>query len=259
MIFKENPILNRVIEENGSFNILIISNNNDDIVSINKILDKENSFYNYFICEDNDSIFDTLNTQSINLILMDYIFLDFENNNVLKKIKDFDSDLECILFSSGYSENSLIKIINSNLVYKLFIKPFNDEDLFNAIHKGLEIYFLKKYSEEYKEEIENKNLIFEELYIRMDNILKNISDGVIVIFPDGKINLATDRAKQIIFNDEDINLFGTSLFDTQIDDYLKQKIFFFIRGESFSEKIEWSVHNTIFSIYITRFENNKKK
>ncbi|MBP7552553.1 MAG: hypothetical protein KA885_03930 [Spirochaetes bacterium] len=255
---KNKTVLNNRANNGDKFTVLVVDN--DDMIKNDiQSIPSTSKCCNFLYLNDISDIIKELTTREVNLAILAYIVPGKNIPEIVKEILRINGNIPCILLDNANSKEKLMEAVNSNLFYKILQKPYNAEDLMKIILDGLELYFLKQMNLEYREEIENKNLISEELLIRMENILKNISDGVIALFPDGKINIVTERAKYLLFEDEDETADDKSIMDTKLDDYIKQKVFFFIHSSAKNDKIEWNINNRIYSIQMTKFFNNKDK
>ncbi|HOF00704.1 MAG TPA: ATP-binding protein [Spirochaetota bacterium] len=258
VLLKNKTVLNNRVNNGDKFTILVVDDGDlikNDIQSI----PSTSKCCVYLYLNEVSDIIKELTNREVNLAILTYMVRGKDILEIVKEILNLNPNIPCILIDNANSKEKLMEAVNSNCFYKILQKPYCIEDLMKIILDGLELYFLKKTNLEYREEIENKNLIFEELLIRMEYILKNISDGVIVLFPDGKINIVTERAKHLLFDDEDETADDKSIMDTKLNDYIKQKVFFFIHSSAKSDKTEWSINNRIYSIQMTKFFNNKEK
>lgn len=257
----ENLLLKKSFDKKEKFNILLLEDDEvtreliKDIFSDNKsinIVDFDNS---------NKALEEFNNNPNYSVSIVDYFLPDNNGLEFIKNIKEINRDIPCIIITAQSSVELLVDIINSNIVYKIILKPWENKEFVKVIYDSLEFYLMKRLIQEYTEDIENKNIILEELYIRMESIIANITDGIIVIFPDGKINMITKIAEKLITKKGGKkNYIGLSVFDTDIHDYIKQKIFYFINNKDIdTERFEWNINSNTFTIQLSKFKNKNNK
>ncbi len=257
----KNILLKKAFDANEIFNILLLE---DDEVTVNFIKDLFSDNKNINIVPFNtfnEALKEIKKNLNYHLIIADYFLPDKNGLDFIKEVREINSDLPCIMITAQSSIELLVNIINSNAVYKIVLKPWKNEELITVVYEAIEFFLMKRFIQEYTEDIENKNIILEELYIRMESIISNITDGMIVIFPDGKINMITKIAEMLIRKNKNIkNFTGVSIFDTDIDDYIKQKIFYFINDKDKNiERFEWQLNSNTFTIQLAKFKNKNNK
>lgn len=256
-----NILLKKAFESKENFNILLLEDDEVTIEFIKDIFSDNKQINIKSFIKFNEALEEFKQNQNYNLFIIDYFLHDKNGLEFIKVVKEINPDIPAIIITAQSSIDLLVNIINSNVVYKILLKPWPNEEFISIVYEALEFYLMKKFIQEYTEDIENKNIILEELYIRMESIIANITDGIIVIFPDGKINMITKIAEMLIKKNKNIkNFTGISIFDTDIDDYIKQKIFYFINDKERNiERFEWNFNTNTFTIQLSKFKNINNK
>ncbi len=257
----KNLLLQKAFSSNEHFNIILVEDDEIVLELIKDIFSDNKNISIFPFNNSEDALIEFENNQNYHLCIVDYFLPGKNGLEFIKSIREINSDIPCIMITAQGSIQLLVDIINSNIVYKIILKPWQNQEFIDTVYDALEFYLMKRFIKEYTEDIENKNIILEELYIRMESIIANITDGMIVIFPDGKINMITKIAERLITNkSKKINYTGISIFDTEIEDYIKQRIFYFINNKDIeNERFDWNINNNTFTIKMSKFKNKNNK
>ncbi len=245
------------LKTDENFNILIVD---DDLVILEilkKTLESVTNF-NIFTADNPGLALDLVKNNDIDLSITDCFLPLINGLELIKNINDIKPDIPSIMISGSVDPEIIVKSINSNMVFGFLKKPVKDKELISMVYKALEIKILKRENKKYKRELEEKNIILEENKFRLCSILLNITDGVLILFPDGKIDLMNAKIQRLFFGRENSCYNIYSIYEISGFDSLKNKIRNFIDGKEENLRFEEDISDDIYSIHLSKFRNNGK-
>ncbi|OHD13426.1 MAG: hypothetical protein A2086_08355 [Spirochaetes bacterium GWD1_27_9] len=255
---KNDILLLSALKIDKKFNILVVDDDEIVITTLKEIIAKVNNFSVIGVTTPDKAI-DIVKHQKIDLLVVDY-FLPYMNGiELIKTIQKIDNEIPCIMISGKIASNILIEALNSNLIFRFIPKPWKNKHLLNSIYEALELKILKETAKEYKEQLEKQNFVLEDSYSRLESILMNISDAILVLFPDGKINLINKRMEHLLFGRDNSCYSLFSIYDLKNINALTGKIASFITGDKESDKFEEKLFDKCYFVYISKFRNNDEK
>src|SRR5919205_1087264 len=119
--------------------------------------------FNVFVCESAEEGRQIVEQENIHVILSD------QRMPKMTGIEFFESILEAYpdpirILVTGYTDiNAVIDAINRGQVYKYLTKPWNEDDVRNAIEKAYEVYRLRRENEELTNKLIDANRKLEFL------------------------------------------------------------------------------------------------
>ncbi len=174
-------------------NILFVDDEKCILDSLTAVLRKEP--YNIITAESGSEALEVLENESVAMIISDVLMPGMDGIELLKRASELSPHSIKILLS-GFSEvEMIIEAINSGLLWRYLLKPWNNDDLVMTIRSGIDYYQLNmdnlKLLEELKfknEELENLNQNLEEKVQQRTYILKNYNDLLIQLLDGIPIN-----------------------------------------------------------------------
>ncbi len=124
---------------NYKINLLIISNDNNNVSLIKKMLKN----YTAIIKESSDEAITFLEKNDIDIVIIDNHLKDIDGIKLLIKIKQVKIDAYVILITSDFSDKFIAQAIK-NGAYDYIHKPVNSEELLNRVNNILETINIKR-------------------------------------------------------------------------------------------------------------------
>ncbi len=201
----------------------------DDEVMVTKTLKtllKLEGYSNVFTFNSPKEAVEWLETNECSVIISDFIMPDMNGIEFLIKAKELYPDTTQILLTGYADKENAIRAINEVGIFKYVEKPWNNDDIIINIKNGIERTDLKNRLKSKIKELEelNKNLEFiveertKELKTtldKLDTIIKNLSDGLIVLNSNNLIEQANSASFEILKTDA---LEGKNFFELLINE-----------------------------------------
>ncbi|MCY6370221.1 response regulator [Clostridium ganghwense] len=170
------------------------------------VLDED---YSALFAVSGEKALEIMESEEISVLVTDMKMPNMNGLELLKKVKEISPDTIRIVLS-GYTQlPQVLATVNSAGIFKFITKPWNDDEEFlPAIREALEYYNLKKESDQLKEKIEKKNIMYQNMLNYSNDILKNIKVDVNNIKTINRLifNLQKNLLNKIKNNQIDINL-----------------------------------------------------
>ena len=152
------------------------------------------------------------------VILSDYDLGGVGGVELLREARQITPDTSRILFSGHIDIDLLRQAVNGGEVYRFVTKPWNDDELLQAVRQGVERWqllrhnrLLAEHAEEQNRQLKRFNAELEhmvsertaalELRNRALSLSQDVLDGlpvaVVGIAPDGQVALANDLARRL--------------------------------------------------------------
>ncbi|MFB0982307.1 MAG: response regulator, partial [Alteromonadaceae bacterium] len=162
--------------------------------------------YNVIIASNALSALEILEKTTIDVIISDMRMPEMDGTTLLEKIATSYPETYRIVLSGFADFESTVAAINLGKVNRFINKPWNNEDLINAVEEGLEIIRLKKENYNLKINIQYKN-----------KLLHNINHDL-----EEQINLRTKQIRaSLLINEQNNKACEKMLFNfIAIDPYL---------------------------------------
>jgi FixJ family two-component response regulator len=165
-----------------------------------------------------DEALAVLRSESVAVVLTDYDLGGTDGVGLLREARALAPDASRILFSGHIDIELLRRAVNSGEVYRFITKPWNDDELVQAVRQGAERWHLLRHNRALAEQAEAQNrqlkrfnaeleqMVGErtaalELRNRALSLSQEVLDGlpvaVVGIAPDGQVALANDLARRL--------------------------------------------------------------
>ncbi|MCD3362985.1 response regulator, partial [Clostridium botulinum D/C] len=160
--------------------ILFVDDEVNILNSIKRCVIEQN--YEAIFATNANKAIDILKSQEIAVLVTDMRMPLGNGLDLLKTCKNI-SPLTVRVVLSGYiSVPQILAAINTGEVFRFITKPWeDDEEFIPAINSALDYYNLKKEREILKEELKEKNRIYENLMKESKYIIDNIHDDILSI------------------------------------------------------------------------------
>ncbi len=227
--------------------VLLVDNEENVINSLRRLLRKES--YSLLTANSGPHALKTLQENKVHLIISDQRMLRMSGTQLLAIVKDKYPDIIRIILTGHTDVDSITESINKGHIYKLFLKPWNDESLKLEIKQALKHYdtiqdnkiLQQKVLSQY-EELKRMNQALETLVqkrthdLEIQNqalelsraILEDLAVPVIGVGTEGIIVLTNKKARKIRITGSPINI-GKRLNDCLPAD-IREKILFAIKS-----------------------------
>ncbi|MCD8024302.1 MAG: response regulator [Candidatus Gastranaerophilales bacterium] len=184
----------------------------DDEIMVTKTLKtllKLEGYSNVFAFNTPKEALEWLELNDCSVIISDFIMPDMNGIEFLLKAKELNPDTTQILLTGYADKENAIRAINEVGIFKYIEKPWNNDDIILNIKNGIERTELKIQLKNKIEELEllNKNLEnivdtrTKELKTannKLETIIKNLSEGLVVLNSNNLIEQANNAAKEIL-------------------------------------------------------------
>jgi len=168
--------------------ILIVDDDANLLATMSDILKLKG--FDPFIAQTGVMALAQIEEHRFDLALIDLRLGDMSGLKVLRAIKARSPETECILLTGHASQNSAIEAIEAG-VYGYFQKPFEMEQVLLSIQRAVEKSAAKK--------------ALYESEKRLQSLIENAPDGIVLVGLDGKYKYASPAALRIFgYNMEDV-------------------------------------------------------
>ncbi|MBA6375729.1 response regulator, partial [Colwellia sp. BRX8-2] len=145
--------------------------------------------YNVIIANSAINALEILEKTPVDIVVSDMRMPEMDGAALLEILANSHPDTYRIVLS-GYADfESTVAAINLGKINRFINKPWNNDELINAVEEGLEITHLKKENHNLKRKIEKKN-----------KLLKSLNHDL-----EGKVNLRTKQIRTSLTRNEQDN------------------------------------------------------
>jgi response regulator RpfG family c-di-GMP phosphodiesterase len=192
----------------------------DDELPILRSLRRLLTMENFLLSEANnaESALQLLQQQPTAVILSDYHLGSMGGVDLLRHARDMSPDTSRILFSGHIDVELLRTAVNGGEVYRFITKPWDDDELVQAVRQGIERWQLLSNNRALREQTERQNQQLKHFNAELENMVavrttalelrnralmlsQEVLDGlpvaVIGIAPDGQIALTNQLARTL--------------------------------------------------------------
>lgn len=208
--------------------MIVVVDDEQMVTSAFKTLLKLEGFTNCVAFNNPVEAIEFLKNNKPDIIISDFMMPDMNGLEFLTKAKELYPDVSKILLTGYADKENAIRAINEIGLYKYIEKPWDNDDLIINIQNGIErsslldklhekineLEIAKKQLEKYSHNLEDlvaeKTADLIQAHSKLQSIVTNCADGIIIIDKDGKIeqlNPATENLSGLC----ETNLIGTKL------------------------------------------------
>lgn len=227
---------------------IVIVDDEDMVIKTLKTLLKIEGFSNVDIFNDPELALGHIKENPCDLIISDFIMPKMNGIEFLSKAKQYQPDTTQILLTGYADKENAIRAINEVGIFKYIEKPWINDDIILNIKNGIERTRLKGQLKAKIEELEEANRTLEkkveERTVKLNTIIENLTDGLVVFNANNIIVQANEQAKKLLCSNSNTSaLNGKNFFE-------------FIINEK-NKKIDKS-EKILRDFSIIDYENNKK-
>jgi response regulator RpfG family c-di-GMP phosphodiesterase len=192
----------------------------DDELPILRSLRRLLTMEDFLLSEANDadSALKLLQQQPTAVILSDFNLGTMGGVDLLRRARDIAPETSRILFSGHIDVELLRTAVNGGEVYRFITKPWNDDELIQAVRQGIERWQLLNNNRALREQTQRQNLQLKDFNAELEHMVavrttalelrnralmlsQEVLDGlpvaVIGIAPDGQIALTNQLARTL--------------------------------------------------------------
>ena len=204
-----------------------------------KTLLKIEGFSNVNTFNDTDSALEYIQENACDLIISDFIMPKMNGIEFLSKAKQIHPDTTQILLTGYADKENAIRAINELGIFKYIEKPWINDDIILNIKNGIErtrlkeqlknkIEELKKekkkleeYSKSLEEKVEERTKSLNVSNLKLNTIIENLADGLVMFNSNNVIVQANSRAKELFCSDKN-SIEGKNFFELIINEKNKR-------------------------------------
>ncbi len=189
--------------------VLCVDDEQNILNSLRRLLRKEG--YRFLMASSGAEAMKLLEENEVHVVISDQRMPEMSGTEFLAWVKSQHPDAIRIILT-GYTElDSITESINKGHVYKLILKPWNDQNIKLEITQALEQYDLRQKNKQQNEELKRINENLEELVRKRTKdlelhigalefsraVLLDLPLPIIVVSPDGTIGLMNRAAQDL--------------------------------------------------------------
>ena len=204
-----------------------------------KTLLKIEGFSNVDTFNNPDHALESIKDNPYDLIISDFIMPDMNGIEFLSKAKEIQPDTTQILLTGYADKENAIRAINEVGIFKYIEKPWNNSDIIINIKNGIERTRLKaqlknkineleiankkleEYSKTLEKKVDDRTKSLNILNIKLNTIIENLADGLVVFNANNVILQANSTAKKMFCADEN-SITGKNFFELIINEKNKK-------------------------------------
>ena len=234
-------------------NILIVDDENMVTKTLSMLLGLE-GFSNVVTFNSPFEALDYLKENEVDLIISDFIMPQMNGIDFLENAKKLQKDTSTILLTGYADKENAIRAINEIGIFKYIEKPWDNNNLIINIKNALTQTRLKKeldkkieeleivnkklenYSKDLEETVQKRTLELMQANTKLNAVITNCADGIILFNQDMKIN-ELNNAALYLFGQSKKELISKNLFELVVSEKkqfcstdLKSKTNIFLRN-----------------------------
>lgn len=204
-----------------------------------KTLLKIEGFSNVDTFNNPNHALESIKDNPYDLIISDFIMPDMNGIEFLSKAKEIQPDTTQILLTGYADKENAIRAINEVGIFKYIEKPWNNSDIIINIKNGIERTRLKaqlknkineleiankkleEYSKTLEKKVDDRTKSLNILNIKLNTIIENLADGLVVFNANNVILQANSTAKKMFCADEN-SITGKNFFELIINEKNKK-------------------------------------
>lgn len=140
--------------------ILVVDDDNNLRETLSELLELEG--YDVYQAESSKECMELVQSYFFNVILMDYNLSDGTGLDLIKKIRQFNTESQIIMITAHASLNTAVQAIQES-VYDFLMKPVDFDYLKRTIKKALEKYYLEQTNKTLLAELKKTNVDLSNL------------------------------------------------------------------------------------------------
>lgn len=151
-------------EANNKPAILLVDDEPEILTSLKGLLRRE---FTLFTAESGDEALEILRKNVIQVIMTDQRMPEMTGSELLCKAKQLSGDSVRIIFT-GYADiKAVVDAVNHGQLYRYITKPWDPDDLIQALHEAVDEY----------EKRQRHRRLFDEIKTFLDETLESAEDG----------------------------------------------------------------------------------
>lgn len=160
--------------------VLFVDDEINILNSIKRSVIYEN--YEFIVATNGKKAIDIIKNDDISVIVADMKMPEMNGFDLLKKVKEISPDTIRIVLS-GYNQlPQILATVNSIGVFKYIAKPWDNEaEFLPAIQEAIEYYNMKLENKKIKQQLQERNDIYNQVLKIKENLINNIEKDVISI------------------------------------------------------------------------------
>ena len=128
----KNLLLQKAFNSNEHFNIILVEDDEIVLELIKDIFSDNKNISIFPFNNSEDALIEFENNQNYHLCIVDYFLPGKNGLEFIKSIREINSDIPCIMITAQGSIQLLVDIINSNIVYKIILKPWQNQEFIDT-------------------------------------------------------------------------------------------------------------------------------
>ncbi len=215
---------------------IVIVDDEDMVIKTLKTLLKIEGFSNVDIFNNPEEALKFIENNPCDLIISDFIMPKMNGIEFLSKAKKIHPDTTQILLTGYADKENAIRAINELGIFKYIEKPWGNDDIILNIKNGIERTRLKEqlkdkiekleiankkleeYSKSLEEKVEERTKDLNVSNIKLNTIIENLSDALILFDLNNRIVQVNNQAKKLFCTNEKDNLSGKNFFELIINE-----------------------------------------
>ncbi|WP_420597987.1 response regulator [Neptuniibacter sp.] len=208
--------------------VLFIDDEKGVVKSLTRLMRREG--ISSFSCLSAEQALNWLQTNTVSLIVSDYLMTGMSGTELLAKVEARWPDTGRIILSGHADFDTVLKAVHTGVVHKFLAKPWENQELLEHIKTSLASQLRIKHPENYQANNYHKNCPenCDPSDIKLQAVLDTVVDGVITINGMGIIG-SVNRSTEGIFGYRSSELVGKNIsmlmpepYRSQHDHYLKE-------------------------------------
>lgn len=140
--------------------VLIVDDEKHVLTSVKRALHKED--YRQFYVENGKQALETLENESIGVVLCDLGMPDMDGKELLKIINEKHPYVTRLIFSGNQDIKDILDAINAGYIFRYIAKPWDNEELKILIKQALYLFDLEQEKKELLTRLEEYNRLLEK-------------------------------------------------------------------------------------------------
>ncbi len=198
--------------------VLVVDDDEKVLTTLQLLLGEEP--FEVTIARNGDEGLKVLEKQEVDLVLSDQLMPDMTGDEFFSQVRELYPSTIRVMLTGQASYQEAILAINKAGVYRYLTKPWDNDELLDAIRMGLEHKRSKDDLKNALEELQEKNTDLMKSNVRIkelqefnENVFKNVQSGLIVMDVDGKVLKVNQAALNILMIKSENEVVGKSVSD----------------------------------------------